>query len=54
MSLPGMPPLGGAAAGGLSQQEQATVKMVCVPIQPVQDYSLTPWLDASRHGVVSD
>jgi hypothetical protein len=28
MNFPGMPPLGGAAAGGLSDQEQATVKMV--------------------------
>lgn len=28
MNFPGMPPLGGAAGGGVSQQEQATVKMV--------------------------
>ncbi len=28
MSYPGMPPMGGGAAGGMSEQEQATVKMV--------------------------
>jgi hypothetical protein len=50
-----MPPLGGAAGGGLSEQEQATVKMVCVlSFIPLRKLSLTRGPDASGHGVVSD
>jgi hypothetical protein len=48
-----MPPLGGAAGGGLSEQEQATVKMVCVLIPPLAQ-TLTWRPDANGHGVVFD
>ena len=54
MSYPGMPPIGGGAAGGMSEQEQATVKMVCSTASIDALLPLTSQSDASRHGIVSD
>lgn len=56
MNFPGMNRPGGvaAAAGGMSEQEQAIVRNVCLVFSTTLNYADVCPIDTKRHGIVPD